>query len=99
MSEEHIGKESGMNEKKETIHLTFDDRLFELLSKDLYKDKNSYLRELTQNSIDAGATEISWEVDYDNRTLTEIDNRTEVRRGRHSSNCLLAENGEHRRIH
>jgi hypothetical protein len=79
-------KESEGNnmERKEVIHLMFDDRLFELLSKDLYKDSMSYLREMTQNSVDAIRKrqetepdlkgEISWELDQDNRIITEIDN-------------------------
>jgi predicted DNA-binding antitoxin AbrB/MazE fold protein len=74
MSDEEKGRNPEMEEKKETIKLEFDDRLFELLSKDLYRDSMSFLRELTQNSADAGATEITWEVDFDKQTLTEIDN-------------------------
>lgn len=53
MSEEDKGRNVELNEKKETIKLEFDDRMFELLSKDLYKDSMSFLRELTQNSADA----------------------------------------------
>jgi len=53
MSEDNKGKESGMNEKEETVRLEFDNRMFELLAKDLYRDSMSFLRELTQNSADA----------------------------------------------
>lgn len=74
MSKEDKGRNSEMNEKEEIVKLEFDDRMFELLSKDLYKDSNSFLRELTQNSVDAGATQISWISSYDNRLLVEIDN-------------------------
>jgi hypothetical protein len=73
MENEDIGRKSEMNEKKENVKLEFDERMFELLAKDLYKDSLSFLRELTQNSADAHARNISWDFDYDKRTIIETD--------------------------
>jgi len=57
-----------------TINLEFDPRVMSLLARDLYKERLSFLRELIQNSYDAGANEINWIIDYDNKTITEEDN-------------------------
>lgn len=63
-----------MENVEQNVKLEFDERLFVLLSKDLYKDNLSFLRELTQNSADAQASRIQWIIDRDSRTITEIDN-------------------------
>lgn len=60
--------------EKKTVSLEFDSRLFELLSKDLYKDDLAFLRELTQNSVDAGATRIFWEIKEEEGIIYELDN-------------------------
>jgi len=62
-----------MNDRIETVKLVFDARLFELLSRDLYKDKRSFLRELMQNSADAKARNIHWEMNEGERTVTETE--------------------------
>jgi len=49
----------------EHVKLEFDKRVFELLSVHLYRDKLSFLRELIQNSYDAGATRVVVELKDD----------------------------------
>jgi hypothetical protein len=55
------------------IKLEFDERVFSLLSKDLYKDKLSFVRELIQNSYDAKASKIVIEIDRERKTITFTD--------------------------
>lgn len=61
-------------EDMRTIDLEFDERLFILLSKDLYRDDYAFLRELCQNSADAGATKINWVFNQEERTISEFEN-------------------------